>query len=105
MSETYVEKRDGGYWVSGTRVSLDSLVYGFREGMSAERIADNFPVLSLEQVYGVIAYYLKHQEEIDNYLRQIEADAEALKQQIRADYPALNQKLDEARKQLEPIGS
>ncbi len=25
--EPYIEQRDGGYWIRGTRVSLDSIVY------------------------------------------------------------------------------
>ena len=33
MSE-YVELRDGGYYVAGTRVSLDAVVYAFRGGES-----------------------------------------------------------------------
>jgi uncharacterized protein (DUF433 family) len=50
--DNYIEQRDGGYWVSGTRVSLDSLVYRFREGLSPESIqADCFPTLTFEQVY------------------------------------------------------
>jgi uncharacterized protein (DUF433 family) len=72
-AKSYVEHGDGGYWVAGTRVSLDSLVYAFREGQTAESIAQSFPVLTLEQVYGTIAYYLAHRESIDTYLRQQEA--------------------------------
>jgi len=34
MDKTYVEERDGGYFVAGERVSLDSLVYAFRRGAS-----------------------------------------------------------------------
>ena len=54
MSAAYVEESDGAYMVGGTRVSLDSIVYSFRAGQSAEAIAQAFPVLSLEQVYGAI---------------------------------------------------
>jgi hypothetical protein len=49
-------------------VSLDSIVYAFLSGQSAEAIAQAFPVLSLEQVYGAIAYYLAHRDDIDRYL-------------------------------------
>ena len=41
-AKTYVEYRDVGYWVTGTRVSLDSLVYAFREGQTAESLAQSF---------------------------------------------------------------
>ena len=61
----------GRVWrVAGTRISLDSVVIGFRQGESAEEIQRNFPALSLEQVYGTIAYYLGHRQEVEEYLRQ-----------------------------------
>lgn len=64
----YVEQRDGGYWISGTRVSLDSIVYAFLEGFSPESIVDNIETLTLEHVYGTIAYYLGNKAYIDVYL-------------------------------------
>jgi uncharacterized protein (DUF433 family) len=97
MSEenTYIEFRDGGYWVRGMRVSLDSVVYQWREGLSPETIRDCFPVLSLKQVYGTITYYLEHQVEIDEYLKQAEAEEEHIRQQIRAAYPEAARRVDE----------
>ena len=69
MIDEYVEQREATYFVRGSRVSLDSVVQSFLDGDSPEAIRDNFPTLSLEQVYGAIAYYLGHQAEIDAYLR------------------------------------
>ena len=51
MNTIYVEQRDVGYRVAGTRVSLDSIVYAFLAGQTAESIAQSFPILSLEQVF------------------------------------------------------
>jgi uncharacterized protein (DUF433 family) len=68
----YVEQRDGGLYVRGSRVSVDSIVYGFRQGESPETIRQNFPTLTLEQVYGVIAYYLANQERVDAGIREAE---------------------------------
>lgn len=53
-----MEQVEGAYRVAGSRVSLDSIVYCFREGLSPESIAESFPTLTLEQVYGAIAFYL-----------------------------------------------
>ena len=50
MPAEYVERRNGGYYVKGTRVSLDSIVYSFQDGESLESIRQNFPALTLEQV-------------------------------------------------------
>jgi hypothetical protein len=50
MKKDYVEKHDEGYWVAGTRVSLDSVILAFLEGLSPETIATEcFPILTLEQ--------------------------------------------------------
>ena len=69
MIVEYVERREGNYFIHNSRVSLDSIVCGFLNGDSPETIRDNFPTLSLEQVYGAITYYLGNQAEIDPYLQ------------------------------------
>jgi len=100
MENQYIEKRDEGYWIAGTRVSLDSIVIAFLDGLSPETIvAECFPVLSLEQVYGAIAYYLSHRNEIDDYLKQAEADFEILRQTTNE--PAFSKKMAEARRQMQ----
>jgi len=98
MSGSYVEPRDGGYWIAGTRVSLDSIVYAFLEGQTPESIAQSFPVLSLEQVYGAVAFYLANQADIDDYLTQAQADFEAKRRAAQDADPAFYQKLADARR-------
>src|SRR6266566_4727080 len=68
MTKEYVDRRDSNCYVAGTRISLDSIVHAFRRGESPETICQNFELLSLEQVYGAIAYYLANQAEVDSYL-------------------------------------
>ena len=53
--------------MAGTRVSLDSIVQAFQEGMSAETIDGEFDTLTLAQVHGAIAYYLENQGFTDDY--------------------------------------
>ena len=100
MTKEYVEKREGAYRISGTRVSLDSVVYAFLRGASPESIAQSFPALTLEEVYGAIAFYLAHQSEIDAYLQEGERQFEALRQQARQSNRLLYRKLEEARQQV-----
>lgn len=97
---TYVESRDGVYRLIGSRVSLDSIVHGFLRGQTAEAIAQSFPTLSLEQVYGAITFYLGHREEIDEYLREGEEAFDALRQRSRESDPAFYQKLADAKKAM-----
>jgi uncharacterized protein (DUF433 family) len=56
--------------IGDTRVMLDSVVAGYKEGLSPESIRRQYPSLALEQVYGAITYYLAHQEEVEAYLRR-----------------------------------
>ncbi len=63
----YVGRWDEDYLVSGSRVSLASVVIDWKEGSSPEFIRDDFPSLILDQAYGAITYYLARQVEIDCY--------------------------------------
>jgi uncharacterized protein (DUF433 family) len=76
MHSEYIEQRNGGYYVAGTRISLDSVVYAFHEGLSPEAIQADFPLLRRSQVYGAIAFYLDHQAEIDKYLEETKREFE-----------------------------
>jgi uncharacterized protein (DUF433 family) len=100
MAKEYVEKQEGAYRISGTRVSLDSVVYAFLRGVSPESIAQSFPSLTLEEVYGAIAFYLGHQSEVEAYLEEGDREFEALRQKARQSNPLLYRKLEEARQQL-----
>lgn len=99
----YVERRDNGYWVAGTRVSLDSIVYAFHAGQTAESIAQMFPVLTLETVYGAVTYYLAHRVEIDDYLKKTRSDFEAQHQASRRTDPTFYQRMADARRQTQAV--
>jgi uncharacterized protein (DUF433 family) len=90
-TKRYIEQRGEAYYIEGTRISLDSVVYAFLNGESPESIAQNFPLLSLEQVYGAIAFYLANRELIDTYLREGEDEFEKLQQSFREKNPFLYQ--------------
>lgn len=96
MAKGYIEQRDAKYWVGTTRVSLNSVVYSFLEGESPESIVQNFPLLSLEETYGAIAFYLANKACIDNYLKEGEADFKYLQHRCRENNPLLYQKLKRA---------
>lgn len=99
MTGEYIEQRDGAYYVAGTRVSLDSIVYSFNEGRSPEAIHDNFPSLTRAQIYGAIAFYLDHQGEIDRYLEKTEREFERSGTPMSEANPALWERIQEARAQ------
>jgi len=100
MANEYVDQREGGLYVAGSRVSLASIIYSFRGGDSPETIQQNFPSLSLAQVYGAIAFYLSNSAECEEYLRKLNelwAELEAKGQPVSED---LRRRLDAARERL-----
>ena len=67
----YVEKRNGGFYLSGSRIALDSIVISFQQGASPESILRSFPAIgSLERVYGAVTFYLANKQLIEDYLRE-----------------------------------
>src|SRR6266568_5342974 len=65
MDEKYVERRDSGFYLAGSRVPLDAIVHEYWNSEVPEAIRAHYPSLSLEQVYGAITFYLGHQVEVD----------------------------------------
>lgn len=92
-SKQYIENREESYRIVGKRVSLDSIVYAFWAGQSPESILQSFPVLTLEEVYGAITFYLANRTSIDTYLAEGEQHFETLRQQARENNALLYQKL------------
>lgn len=76
--------RDGVVRVGGTRVTLDTIVQAFQEGLSAEEIHLQYPAVPLADVYTAIGYYLQHRDEIEEYLAERALQAEAVRQEIAA---------------------
>jgi uncharacterized protein (DUF433 family) len=100
--QEYIEERDGGYYVAGTRVSLDSIVHCFNEGMSPETILGEFDTLTLAQVYGAIANYLEDQQAIDTYLLRQEQRFARVRRGAGSLPADLRQRIESARAQLRP---
>jgi uncharacterized protein (DUF433 family) len=66
------------------RITLDLIVEEFENGMSPEDMVQAYEVLKLPDVYGAIAYYLRHQEEVKAYIKRREAEADELERKIKA---------------------
>jgi uncharacterized protein (DUF433 family) len=67
----YVEVRNSAYYVAGTRIGLDVIVYEFRDGRSPEEIFEAYPSIgSLAKLYGAITFILEHPSEIDSYMNE-----------------------------------
>lgn len=75
---------DGVVRVGGTRVTLDTLVEAFHEGLTAEEIAQQYPTLALADIYAVIGYYLRRQSEVEAYLEERRRKARAVRERNEA---------------------
>jgi uncharacterized protein (DUF433 family) len=91
--------------VGHTRIPLETVLVAFQQGYTPEEIAMNFPVLSLEDVYAIVAYYLHNRGVLDSYLESLEREAEARQRFYEARFPThtLKQQLLERWKQMRQV--
>lgn len=93
---------EGVIRIGGTRVRLDTVIYAFNEGYTAEEIVTQYPALDLIDVYAVLAYYLGHRATVDDYVAERAGKAAALRREIEAkpEYQAFRQRLLQRRASL-----
>jgi uncharacterized protein (DUF433 family) len=86
---------DGVVRVGGTRVTLDTVVAAFADGATAEEIVQQYPSLTLADVYTVLGYYLRRRAEVEAYLQRREQQALLVRQQNerRADPRGVRERL------------
>ena len=77
MSKEFVERRDGSFYLIGSRVPLAHIVREFRRGASPEALRSHYPALSLEEVYGAITFYLGSQEDVEGDALEREREEDA----------------------------
>ena len=69
----YIEEREGGYYIAGTRIALDSIIGAFKAGESPETILRSFPLAGpLVRIYGAITFYLENKDKVEVYLKDQE---------------------------------
>jgi hypothetical protein len=77
MSKEFVERRDNSFYLIGSRVPLAHIVREFQRGESPEAIRSHYPALSLEQVYGAIAFFLGSKKEVEADIAEREREEDA----------------------------
>jgi uncharacterized protein (DUF433 family) len=95
---------DGTIRVTGSRVTFDSLIHQFKQGATAEQIHEDFPSLTLRDIYSAIAYYLHHTESVETYLREQDQAAAQTRQEMESqqDSSGLRERLRLRRAQCAP---
>lgn len=86
---------DGVVRLEGTRIRLDTVVYAFNQGASAEEILQQYPSLALANIYATITYYLQHQTAVDDYLKERQQEHDRVRQlnELRSDPAGLRERL------------
>jgi uncharacterized protein (DUF433 family) len=92
---------DGAFRVAGSRVTLDSIVHQFKCGATAEQIQEDFPSVTLSDIYSVIAYYLQHSRAVEDYLSEQARAAGEVRREVESglDVGALRERLRQRRAQ------
>ena len=96
------EDERGAVRVTGSRITLDTIVGRYHVGDTIEEIHEGFPTVSINQINAIIGWYLSNQVEADEYLREGEAEAEKLRLEIesRPENIAWHEKMRSLREQL-----
>ncbi|MEX0703175.1 MAG: DUF433 domain-containing protein [Planctomycetales bacterium] len=76
------EDASGSVRVGNSRVLLELVIRAFQNGATPETIVQRYPTLSLADVYAVITYYLRHRDEVVDYLARRESEAAEVRERI-----------------------
>lgn len=67
---------DGTVRIHASRIGIETVVEGFRDGATPEEIIDRYPTLTREQVYATITYYLLNKEVVEQYVQSLRTEQE-----------------------------
>jgi uncharacterized protein (DUF433 family) len=81
------QNADGVVCIAGTRVTLDTVIGAYQDGASVDEIALAYDVLPLADIYAVISYYLRHRNEVEQYLQVRQQQAEQIHRQNETLFP------------------
>lgn len=76
------EDAAGALRVGDSRVLLELVIRAFQDGATPETIVQRYATLLLADVYAVVAYYLQHRSEVDEYLTRRERRADEVRARI-----------------------
>ena len=77
-------EENGTLRVGDSRISLDVLIEEYEKGASPTELVAAFDTLQLADVYAVLAYYHRHQDEIVEYLRRRKQEADEIRRKLEA---------------------
>ena len=87
LIETREDYREGRPYIAGTGVSVGRIGVLWREGLTAEQIADE-KYLSLTQVHAALAYYLANRAKIDADVEAQDAETDRVAEEYYRTHPS-----------------
>jgi uncharacterized protein DUF433 len=72
MGNCYVDVRDDNLYVGPSRVTVEAVIHHWQAGQTPEQIQTDFPTVPLYAIYGTVAYYLEHRDQVDAFFRETE---------------------------------
>lgn len=79
---------EGTLRITGTRITLDSVIQAFHDGATPEEMCQDFPSLPLAQVYSLLAFYLNRQDAVDAYLAEQAQTSTIIRQELQTMHAA-----------------
>ena len=79
---------EGVLRITGTRITLASVIQAFHDGATPEEMCQDFPSLPLAHIYSVLAFYLTQQEAVDAYLKEQAQATTIIRQELQSTHAA-----------------
>lgn len=82
------EDAEGVIRVGRTRVTLETVLTAYSKGSTPEQIAQDYSSLDPADIYATIAYYLRHRDEVEEYLLRRRQLSESVRREFAKRFPA-----------------
>ena len=73
-----VQLENGAVRVRNSRVTLETIVIRSQMGDTVERIHSGYPTVSVSQIKEILAWYDDNKADVDEYIQQLQAEAERI---------------------------
>jgi uncharacterized protein (DUF433 family) len=88
--------------IKGHRIGIETVLDGYlHHGMTAEQIQEEYPSLTLEEVYATILYYLRNRDQVTEYMANWIRYCDAAEADARRDVQAPIERLLAIKSDLE----
>jgi uncharacterized protein (DUF433 family) len=73
--------------LAGSRVTLDTVISAYQRGATPEQIAQSYSSLQIADIYAVLAYYLRHRQEVEGYLERRREQSRRVRREFEERFP------------------